>query len=186
MFDQTRIKGKPKIDEEKIRITRKTPEKDMLRYGDYDCHGCTHCCEYGGGIVLEHEIEPMAKRLRITKEEFRKEYLDEIERFNKKVWKFKVKSRKGLPFGSCVFLEKGCKIHDVKPLYCRITTCGKLARKQLLWFDINHLVEPTDPEAIRQWAQYLQYGELIEGGELEELVPDKERLKKILSYEIFK
>lgn len=49
---------------------------------------------------------------------------------------------------------------------------------------LNYLVNKDDPESIRQYSTYLKSGgKTIEGGKLEELVPDKEKLKKILSFE---
>ena len=54
------------------------------------------------------------------------------------------------------------------------------------WFTLNHFVNVDDPESIRQWAVYLKTHDTIQGGSLEELVPDKKLLKKILNYEIIK
>ena len=51
---------------------------------------------------------------------------------------------------------------------------------------MNHVVDKDDPEAIRQWAQFLKNNDPIPGGHLEERVPDKEKLRKIMNYEIYK
>ena len=52
---------------------------------------------------------------------------------------------------------------------------------------VKHAVDANDAESVRQYAQYLKSGgKTIPGAELENLVPDKERLRKILSYEILK
>jgi len=51
---------------------------------------------------------------------------------------------------------------------------------------LNYIVNSSDPEAIRLWAEYLKTHPTIPGGDLEELVPDKERLKKILNFEILR
>lgn len=51
---------------------------------------------------------------------------------------------------------------------------------------LNHQVNVNDPESIRQYAIYLKTHTTIPGGELEELVPDKERLRKILDFTILK
>jgi hypothetical protein len=51
---------------------------------------------------------------------------------------------------------------------------------------LNHFVKPDDPESVRQWSVYLKTQPTIGGGELKDLVKDKERLAKILSYEIFR
>ena len=50
---------------------------------------------------------------------------------------------------------------------------------------VNHVVDASDAESIRQYAHYIKTGgKIIPGAELENLVPDKERLKKMLNYEI--
>ncbi len=51
---------------------------------------------------------------------------------------------------------------------------------------LNYLVNPDDPESIRQWKMFLTQNNPIPGGSLKELVHDEEKLKKILSYEILK
>jgi len=52
---------------------------------------------------------------------------------------------------------------------------------------LNYLVNKNDPESIRQYAAYLKSGgKTIPGGKLEELIPDKEKLKKILNFEQLK
>jgi hypothetical protein len=48
------------------------------------------------------------------------------------------------------------------------------------------LVNPTDPESVRQWASYLKAHPTIPGGELRDLVKDEKLLKDILSYQKFK
>ena len=52
---------------------------------------------------------------------------------------------------------------------------------------VNHIIDANDAESVRQYAQYIKSGgKVIPGAELENLVPDKNKLKKILSYEILK
>jgi hypothetical protein len=51
---------------------------------------------------------------------------------------------------------------------------------------LNYVLDHQDPDAIRQWAVYLKTHPTIPGGELEELVPDKEMRDKIMSYEILR
>ena len=49
----------------------------------------------------------------------------------------------------------------------------------------NFAVNKDDAESVRQFAQYIKSGgKLIPGASSQELVPDKEKLKKILNYEI--
>ena len=93
-----------------------------------------------------------------------------------------------MPYGECVFHDKkqGCTIHEVKPLHCKVGSCNDHGEAIHLWFTINYFVNKNDPESVRQWATYLKTHPTIPGGELEDLVPDKEMLSKILSYEILR
>ena len=154
-------------------ITKKTPLKKILELGK-ECEQCGHCCSHGTGFVLKKEAKKYPKR-----------YLEETEVFNTKVFKFKTT---GKPFGACVFLKGNkCSIHKKKPLHCRVGTCGECGEEISVWFALNYLVNATDPESIRQWKLYLDSGgKNIPGGELNELVPDKKLLKKILEYDILK
>ena len=50
---------------------------------------------------------------------------------------------------------------------------------------LNHFVNKDDPESVRQYASYLKTGgKTLEGAGLNDLVPDKEKLRKILSLDI--
>ena len=91
-------------------------------------------------------------------------------------------------YGPCIFLDerKGCLIHEVKPLECRIGSCEKHGQEISIWFMLNYLVNPKDPESIRQYAMYLKTQPTIPGGRLEEIIPDDKRLKRILSFDILK
>ena len=71
---------------------------------------------------------------------------------------------------------------------CKISMACKPFGEQLsLWFMLDHFVNKDDAESLRQYAVYLKSGgKTLKGAELEVLVPDKKKLKKILSYEILK
>ena len=169
-------------------ITKNTPLQVVEYYGR-ECTGCGKCCNLDSGIVLEEDIPRLASNFGLTEKEFSEKYLVEHEKFNTKVWKLKQEKKQGKPYGRCVLLnEKNqCSVHEIKPLHCRAcSTASKHGEQLSLWFTLNHLVNPNDPESIRQWAQYLQTHPTIPGGNLQDLVPDKERLAKILSYEIFR
>jgi len=96
--------------------------------------------------------------------------------------------RKGKPYGKCIFFDKevGCRIHEVKPLECKVSMgCKDYGEQLSLWFMLNHFVNKDDAESIRQFATYLKSGgKTLPQAELKDLVPDKVKLKKILSYEI--
>lgn len=168
-------------------ITKETPVKMMRELGKA-CQKCGNCCSHGTGIVVESDIPRMARFLKIPEDNLKSDYLEETEMFNSKAWKIRqVKGKK--PFGPCIFLgrEKECDIHVAKPFHCSIANCTDYAEQAIQWFYLNYLVNPLDPESVRQWASYLKHREfVIEGGQLEDIVPDSERLRKILSYEIVK
>jgi len=130
----------------------------------------------------------IARNLKLTEEELTKNCLEPVTKFNTTLHR-PVAVKKGKPYGTCIFYntEKGCIIHDVKPLHCRVSTCSKHGEALSVWFHLNYFVNPADPESIRQWKLYLNSGgKNIPGGKLEELVPDKEKLNKILNYEALK
>jgi Fe-S-cluster containining protein len=184
IIKQMMIKMNKPIYPKNLLITRFSPVREMLELGK-KCDKSGHCCSYGGGYVLQSEINDFAKNLNITKEELIENYLDEKISFNTKHYKLKSKIT-NKPFGPCVFLgdDKLCTIHEIKPLHCKVGSCCHNSGEQLsLWFALNHFVNPNDAESIRQWALHLKSNPTIPGGELNELVPDKERLKKILNYE---
>ncbi|MEM4268442.1 MAG: YkgJ family cysteine cluster protein [Candidatus Woesearchaeota archaeon] len=167
-----------------IHLTRNTARAyvEKLSRG---CNACGHCCRYGSGYVVKEDIERISGYLGITQEEFVKSCLELVERFATKIYKIKT-DKSGKPYGSCIFFRpNACIIHDVKPLHCRLATgCGEYGQQLSLWFMLNHFVNPHNPESIRQYALYLKTHPTLPGGELHELIPDKERLRKILNYEI--
>jgi len=175
-----------KEDMDSVMITRDTPEEYIKKLGE-QCDKCGHCCSYDSGIFLEDDVKVLSEKLGVPEKEVKARYLEEKDIFNKKVWKAKLK-RKGKPFGKCIFLEnKECTIHEHKPKHCKIASgCNEYGRQLNIWFMLNHVVDANDPEAIRQWAQYLKTHPTIPGGELNDLVKDKDKLAKILSYDILK
>lgn len=170
-----------------MKISKTTPLKTIRKLSKIECESCTHCCEYGSGIVLSEEIDNLAKKLQISKEELIKTKLDEFKNFNTAHYKFKtIKDDK--QYGKCIFLDKdGCTIHEIKPLHCTIGSCNEHGEDLNLWFTLNHFVNPYDPESIREWARYIKLGnKILPGSELHNLVPDEQMLKKILEYEILR
>jgi Fe-S-cluster containining protein len=169
-----------------IMVTKNTPKEYIERIGK-DCDRCGHCCTFDSGIFLDSDRKRIAKALSIPEAEFTERFLEEKTIYNKKVWKAKLE-RHGKPFGKCVFLEdKACSIQEHKPIHCRLASgCREYGRELNIWFMLNHVLEPTDPQAIREWAEYLKTHPTIPGGELHELVKDKEMLGKILKHEKLK
>jgi len=154
------------------------------------CNACNHGCKYGSGSLAGDDAKKIAKFLEISEEDLEKEFLEEVELFNKKLLRPKLIREKGKPYGQCIFYDeqKGCTIHEVKPLECKTSiSCKDYGEDLSIWFMVNHVVDPNDAESIRQFEQYIKSGgKLIQGASLEELVPDKEKLRKILDYGILK
>ena len=175
---------------EKKRLAKDTPVNEVLKLTNpCKCEACTVGCKHGSGFLVEEDIPRIAKFMGITKEVLKKEFLEELEKFDTKRFRPRI-LRKDRPYGKCVFFDKeiGCRIHEVKPLECKISMgCKDYGEQISLWFMLNHFVNEKDPESIRQYATYLKSGgKRLQGAKLEELVPDKEKLRKILTFEILK
>ena len=172
-------------------ITKNTPLHEVMEHAQpCTCHACEHGCQHGSGALTKEDVKKLAKFLGMDEEQLKEKYLEEVEKFNTRLYRPKVLRRKGKPFGRCMFFdeEKKCTIHDAKPTECKVSMgCGDKGEKLSLWFTLNHFVNENDPESVRQYATYLRSeGKTLPGGELHELVKDKEKLKKILSYEILR
>ena len=171
-------------------IHKNTPLKDVLKLAaPCSCSSCSHGCRYGSGLLAADDKGRIAAFLGISEEELKKGFLEEVELFNKKMLMPMV-LRGSKPYGQCVFYDENekCTIHDVKPLQCKTSiSCKDYGEELSVWFMLNYIVNLEDPESIRQFAQYIKSsGKLIPGASLKELVPEEERLKKILNYEILK
>ena len=59
--------------------------------------------------------------------------------------------------------------------------CKDYGETLSVWFMLNHFVNENDAESVRQFSTYLKSGgKTLESAKLEDLVPDKEKLRKIL------
>ena len=169
-------------------VSIKTPESRVIELGRINCGGCVHCCRFGGGFLGKQDAQKIARFLRITEKELKEKYLEEAEKFNTILPRPRVLRKKNMPYGKCVFLDEkhGCTIHEAKPLQCRIGTCDEKSADLQKWFDFHHFLNPEDPESVRQYAVWLEFNEPLPGAKLEEIIPDKKKLKKILEYEVIK
>ena len=172
-------------------ITKNTTLKEALSLAaPCRCDSCNHGCKFGSGALAGDDSKRISKFLNISEEQFKKDFLEEKELFNKKVSRPRLIREKNKIHGKCVFYDdkKGCTIHEVKPLECRTSIqCRDYGEELSIWFMVNHIVDANDPESVRQYAQYIKAGgKIIPGAELENLVPDRGKLRKILSYEILK
>ena len=165
--------------------------KEVLKLASpCQCNACNHGCKFGSGSLVGDDAKNIAKFLNISESDLKKGFLEEIELLNKKLLRPKLIREKSKPYGRCVFFddEKGCTIHEVKPLECRTSIqCKDYGEELSVWFMVNHVIDPNDAESVRQYAKYIRSGgKLIEGARIGQLVPDREKLKKMLSYEILK
>ncbi len=192
---------------QKTKLTKNTDVKEVLKLGHpCKCNACSVGCKHGSGFLADDDIPKLARFMNISEDVLKKEFLEEVEKFNTKKHRPKI-LRKDKPYGKCVFFDEGdkqpikdglhdpthlpsnpprCKIHEAKPLECKIAMgCKDYGEQLSIWFMLNHFVNKNDAESVRQFASYLKSGgKTLEGAELNDLVPDKEKLKKILSFEI--
>jgi Fe-S-cluster containining protein len=172
------------IRKEAAAITKSTPLNVVESLADTPCRklNCTKCCEYGTGTATEEDVQRIAHHLNLTEEQTKEKYFEPITKYHTTLWRPKMLKQ---PYGPCVFLGKhGCTIHEVKPTGCRLSSWNQHGEQLNEWFDLNHFVNPDDGESVRQWAQKLKFAGTILGGALHELVPDKEKLKKMLKHEL--
>ena len=147
------------------------------------CKRCGHCCSFGSGALSDNDIKAIADYLRISEDELKEKYLETIERYNTTRFRPRLIRENGMPYGKCIFLDNNlCRIHEVKPIECRIGNCGPDGEKISIWFALNYYVDSDDPESIRQWASYLETHPTLKGGTLSELVPDRKMLMKMMNY----
>ena len=173
---------------EKTKLNKDTDVKEVLELSHpCKCDACTVGCRHGSGFLADEDIPKLAKFMRISEDVLKKDFLEEVEKFNTKRYRPKI-IRKDKPYGKCIFFDEeiGCKVHEAKPLECKISMgCKDYGEKLSLWFMLNHFVNKDDAESVRQFASYLKNnGKTLEGAELKDLVPDKEKLRKILNFEI--
>lgn len=168
-------------------ITKSTTKEKILNLGA-ECKQCNHCCRYGTGFLVPEDIPKIAKRLKLKEDELVENCLEPVTKFNTTLYR-PVSVKKGKKYGTCIFFntQLGCTIHDVKPLHCRLSSCNEYGEEISVWFNLNYFVNVNDPHSVREWKLYLDSGgKNIPGGELRQLVPNPEKLRKILSYEVLK
>lgn len=175
-----------------VSVTKDTPKEDAIKLGECpdgrECGKCSKLCTLGSGSLEDDDLQRIAKHLGVTVEELKKDYLEKVEKFGTERYKPKLLAKKNKHYGECIFFnsQEKCTIHGVKPLECRISTCTEHGDALSEWFMLNYFVNPNNPQSIRDWTVRLKEHPTIPGGKPEELVKDKKKLAKILSYEILK
>lgn len=164
-----------------------TAEEVMKLAKPCSCEACRHGCTMGSGVLAEGDKERLARYLGITEQELEEKYLEKTEQFNRTRFRPRLLRKGGRPYGRCVFYDdkEGCAVHEAKPLQCRTAMgCKDYGEDLATWFAVNHLVDSDDPESVRQYEAALKGGmRAIQGGKVEDIVPDKNRLRKIRSFE---
>jgi hypothetical protein len=148
------------------------------------CSRCSAGCLYGSGSLTDEDLEQLPKHLELSQGEVKERYLEEVEKFGTKRFRPKLKREDGKPYGKCIFYDEGCTIHAAKPTECKVAmSCKPYGPELITWFNLNYFVDANNPQSIRQWALHLlSGGDTIEGGELTDLVPDKDELKRMFEY----
>lgn len=151
------------------------------------CGACSHGCTMGSGFLAEGDTKRIANFLNITEEQLKERWLEEVDAFNQKHHRPKI-LRASKPYGKCIFYdsEKGCTVHPVKPLQCKISMgCKPYSEDLHAWFVLNHMIDKNDAESLRQYNIYLETGgAAIPGGSMEDIMPNNETREKILNYEV--
>lgn len=171
-------------------IKKNTPLQDIMQMVHAcRCAECESGCRYGSGIFTLGQEKKAAALLSMKEGEFKKKFLEEAEHFNKKFYRPRLRLG-NKPYGPCIFFdeEKKCIIHTQKPMQCTLSmSCKDYGEDIMIWFMLNFIIDKDDPECIRQFASYLASGgKTIEGGSLQDFVPDKRKLAGILSFESLK
>ena len=169
-------------------LHKKTLLKEVieLAHCDKNCSRCDHACMHGSGVLAKGDKKRIAEYLGMNEGELEEKFLEKIEKFNTPGLRPKLLRKDDKPYGQCIFYspQKGCTIHPVKPLECRTSTCKPIGEQTSIWFNVNFFVNKDDPQSIREFKQYLDAGgKTMEGAELSDFVPDREKLRKIINYE---
>lgn len=172
-------------------ISKNTPLVEVMKdCKPCACRACEHGCLHGSGVLTKEDVPKLAKHLGITEERLKEKHLEEVEKFNTKLFRPKVLRKDGKPFGKCSFYDEElkCTIHNAKPTECKVSMgCGEHGEELSVWFTLNTFLNENDPESVRQYASYLKVGgKTLPGGELHAIIKDEKTLKKILSYEILR
>ena len=73
---------------EKINLTKNTPVEEVLKLSNpCKCESCTVGCRHGSGFLVKEDIPRIAKFMGITEEVLKKDFLEEVEKFNTKKYR---------------------------------------------------------------------------------------------------
>ncbi len=153
------------------------------------CNACENSCNYGSGALANGDLQKIAAHLGMTEDAAKEKYFEEIERFATKRLRPKLERKDGMPYGKCIFYDKkkGCTIHEVKPLECKISMgCKDYGDELIAWFHINHFLDKNNPESLRQFKSYLESGGKTVSGAEDKDIFDDATLEKLSEFEDLK
>jgi Fe-S-cluster containining protein len=170
----------------RIKISRDSEVDDLLKLSpDCGCDSCKGSCRFGSGFAVDEDLPKIAAHLNISVEDLKSGFLDKRMMLNTELFRPKIKTRE-MPFGECVFFDDsaGCRIHDVKPLQCRLAMgCRDYGDDIMAWFLVNHFLNPADPQSVREYDSYIKTGgKVIPGADIKDICPDDKLREDILSY----
>ena len=145
-----------------MQLTKNTTLREVFKLvHPCRCVKCENGCNYGSGFLIGDDLNKIAQFLGITEKEAKEKYFEEVEQFNAKLIRPKLGRKENRPYGKCVFFDEktGCKIHEVKPLQCKIAMpCKDYGEDLMLWFMHKYMINPKDTESVRQYGIYLKSG----------------------------
>lgn len=143
-------------------ITKSTSVKEVLKLTHpCRCDACSNGCKYGSGFMIGDDSKKLAKFLAISEKELKEKYLEEVEQFHTKLLRPKLERKGNKPYGKCIFFDEkqGCKIHEAKPLQCKVSMgCKDYGEELSLWFMHNYIVKEDDEKSMEEFNVYLKSG----------------------------
>ena len=143
-------------------ITQKTTlqQIEQLSY-PCSCKACSNGCHFGSGVFSDDQLPSVALHLNISEEDLKKNHLEPITKFNTTRFRPKIERQKGKPYGKCTFYDekKGCTIHAVKPLECKLAMgCKDYGEDISVWFMLDQFVNSNDEISMKEYESYLKTG----------------------------
>lgn len=148
-------------------ITKNSTKDEVLELAaDCNCNKCQHGCKFGSGAFeSEEKITALSKILSVSKSELKEKYLEEISKFGTTRYRPRLIKKtvddKTMPYGACIFFDEknandpACKIHQAKPLECKIATgCKPHGEEASLWFVYNYFVNKDDKRSNDEWNTF--------------------------------
>lgn len=124
-------------------------EQEILKLGS-TCSQSNHCCRYGSGFVLDNDMDKLSAFLHTDRETLKQHCLEPVEAFGKDLLRTKLIRTSENPYGTCLFFhaEKGCTVHEAKPLHCRIGNCSEQGQTLSQWYFDHYVIDRFNSESL--------------------------------------